>query len=77
MKLEIAFAEETRFDLPLRQAGRTKVPSFFGLVRRAWPRTSFLQSRLRRIIIKQGKAMEIPEGFQTAIGFHLGVEPSE
>ena len=77
MKLEIQFAEETRFDLPLRQARRTKTPSLFGLVRQAWPRTASLRSRLRKIVIKHGNVIKIPAGFQNDAGFHLGVEPSE
>ena len=77
MKLEIQFAEETRFDLPFRQARRTKTPSFFGLVHQAWPRTDPLRSRLRKIVVKYGNAIKIPEGFQTETGFHFGVESSK
>ncbi len=77
MKLEIQFAEETCFDLPLRQARRTQTPSFFGMVHRAWPRAASLPPRLGKLVIKHGNAIKIPAGFQTATGFHLGVETPE
>jgi lysine/ornithine N-monooxygenase len=74
MKLEIQFAEETRFDLPIRRASRTTTASFLCLVHRAWPRTASLRSHLRKIVVRHGNAIKIPEGFQTDTGFHFGVD---